>query len=175
MAEDQITPGPDDQPPATEPAPVAEPPAASQQPLQPVPERVKPRRSLWGLIGILALIALVILVLLLLRDCARQSGNDDAAKKGKHIVSVEGLQPVDGAVSLWIKPGREVAQVVENAGVRTIDQIDMNGGRYVLLVRRGTEEDAVKALAALSEDVYDAGLVYQRPISSGVDDRPARD
>lgn len=128
-------------------------------------QKQEPKRSLWGLLGIVVLVIIVILVLLLLRDCGR-SGKDDAATGGKTIEIVEGLDPVPGIISVWIKPGAKIEQVVSAAKVDGDDFIDMGGGRFVVQVPKGQEESSAGSIAKL-DSVYDAGLVYSQEASEG--------
>lgn len=128
-------------------------------------QKQEPKRGLWGLLGILVLVIVVILILLLLRDCGR-SGEDGATTGGKTIEIVEGLDPVPGIISVWIKPGAEIEQVVSAASVDGGDFIDMGGGRFVVQVPEGQEEASAGDLIKL-DSVYDAGLVYSQEASEG--------
>lgn len=123
-------------------------------------EKPRNRRTLWGLVVLVILIVLVVLLLLLLRDCGGGRDAGDAATKT--IEAVEGLEPVPGVISVWLKPDVDVEQAISDAGIEASDALDMGEGRYVLQVTEGSEDQAVEAVAALGT-VYDAGLVYQQP------------
>ncbi len=122
-------------------------------------ERRSDRRSLWRLLPVLIAIVVVIIVLLLLRDCGganRVSGGTGT----KSIEDVKGLEPLPGAVSLWVTSDAKVAEVLAAAGVDAAESIDLGGGRYVLDVAPGSEAAAIAALKK-TPGVNDAGRVFQ--------------
>ncbi len=120
----------------------------------------QPKKSLWGLLGIVTLVVIAILVLLLLRDCG---GANDRLGQGssKTIEAVEGLKPVAGQISVWVKDGTRIHDVLIAARVKPSEVLPMGGGRYVITVQSGLEADTLDAIAG-QEGVYDAGLVYAR-------------
>ncbi len=123
-------------------------------------EAERPRRSLWGLVALLIVTAVIIVILLLLRD--RTGGSEDEGRRdGKSIERVRGSKPAEGLVSVWIEPGTSIAHVLRDARVVSRERIDMGGGRWVIGVRPGTENEAAVALARQGS-VYDAGRVYER-------------
>lgn len=122
------------------------------------PEPVERRGASWLLVAFIA-IALVILVLLMLRGCSAVQSAVSRRSSTNQIVPVDGQRPVDGRVSIWLKADASIDQVLSRANITSSETIDMNGGRYVITVKPGTEVDAARAIRGI-EGVYDAGRVY---------------
>lgn len=145
--------------PAEQPAPEAAPLQASAA-QEPDPEETARKRDrLWALLAGAVVVLLVILFLLLLPRCAASDDPDASNPQGKEIVSVPPLDPMDGVVSVWVKPDTTIGEVLKKAAVSTDDSVDMGGGRYIITVPKGSEPDAVGRLKA-SQGIYDAGRVY---------------
>lgn len=125
-------------------------------------EEEQPRRRLGSLIALLVAIVIIIIVILLLRGCGERASGESSEKGAKTIEAVEGYTPVEGAVSVWIKEGSSIDDIVSIADVDLSNYVDMGGGRYILDVAPGTEEAAVKTLSKM-KGCYDAGRVYEMP------------
>lgn len=126
--------------------------------VQDTTEEERPRRELMTLVSILLLVVLVILVLLMLRGCGSTSGLD--TRGAKTITSVEGAEPLDGVISVWVEEGTNLTAALSKAGVSHEDIADLGDGRYLVVVSQGVERDAARRLAA-QPGVYDVGLVYE--------------
>jgi len=120
----------------------------------------KPNRSLWGVVGILVTAIVVIIILLMLPRCGSSGDGSSGQNTGKTIVEVRPYEPTAGSVSVWVDDSTEIGAALSAAGVRSVAQIDMGGGRWVVAVSAGTEDRAVAALKATS-GVHDAGRVYE--------------
>ncbi len=121
-------------------------------------EQQHPKRNLMTLISILLLVVLVILVLLMLRGCGSTSGLN--TRGAKTIGSVEGAQAVDGVISVWVEEGTDLQTVLDEAEVPFQDIIDLDGGRYLVVVTQGVELEAAQRIADHS-GVNDVGRVYE--------------
>lgn len=124
------------------------------------PVRDERRRSLWGALGVVCTVIILLLLLLLIPRCgSEQPGVKD--QSDKTIESVAGLEPEGGVISVWIKPGEELDPVLKKAGIPDVSFTNVGEDKYVVVVREGTEAEAIDKLQALAE-VYDAGLVYKQ-------------
>lgn len=119
----------------------------------------EPRRSVWGLVLLLAAVVVVVLILLLIPDCGGARASSREPQGGNTIENVDGMHPVAGAVSVWLEKGASIDRVINRAGIRITDKVSMGGGRYVLQVASGREQDAADRLVETS-GVYDAGRVF---------------
>lgn len=122
------------------------------------PEKA-PNRSLWGLVGLLAATIIVILMLLMIPRC-QSSAEQPTGRKGKTIVVVPRYEPLPGAVSVWLSDSTNLSSALAGARVRSDGSVNMGGGRWVVMVREGSEDRAVAALKA-EAGVHDAGRVYE--------------
>lgn len=124
-----------------------------------VEEERKPRRSLWGLAAVIAAVVIAILVILmLLRDCGGpDAGSNDGGTRT--IEEVESLDPLAGAVSLWIDEGASVESAL--SGIDYDSVVDLQNGRYVVQVNEGSEKQIIAALKG-RPGVVDAGFVYEQ-------------
>lgn len=111
-----------------------------------------------GAVGALALIIIVILILLLLPRCGGEQGSSSAGNK--RIVGVPDAAAEPGMVSVWIDESRSLEAILGEAGVAAESVIDVNGGRYVIGVAKGSETTSVQRLRATA-GVTDAGYVYE--------------
>ncbi len=151
---------PTESPSADEPAQM--PKGADRMALNPdeADEEQTDRRSLWRLLPVLAAIIIAIIVLLLLRDCGGARGGASGSRT-RSIERVQGMEPVAGVISLWVKGDADVTRVLATAGVRAGEKLDLGGGRYVVDVPQGSENAAVAALKKTA-GVYDAGRVFEK-------------
>lgn len=122
-------------------------------------EENKSRRDILGPAGIVVLVLIVIFVILLLRDCG--AGADSGGGRGgaKTIERVEGMEPVAGAISVWISSDTSIDRAVAGAGVNAGEMTSLGQGRYLVEVEEGSEATAIRSLKAQS-GVHDAGRVY---------------
>lgn len=116
------------------------------------------RRRSWPVIAVIVL--LILLVVLMWRGCGSLRSAISRRSQTNQIMPVNGRRPLDGKVSVWLKPGATIESVISKSGVRALETVDMNGGRYVIGVRTGTEVDATRDIRGTG-DVYDAGRVYE--------------
>lgn len=117
------------------------------------------RHPLTGVVITVVLIVLIVLAFLLLRGCGSTDTNSGTSGGGKVIVSVPGLSPQRGAVSVWVAEGANIDGILAAASIRTGDVVNMGGGRYVITVPEGTEAGVVRRLMKV-DGVADAGRVY---------------
>jgi hypothetical protein len=73
-------------------------------------------------------------------------------------VAVDGSQPLDGKISVWIAPDARIAQFLSTDGLDGA-VVDMGGGRYVIELPTGSEVENVRKVRD-TEGVYDAGRVF---------------
>jgi len=119
----------------------------------------KDRRSLFGVIVATIVIVVIILVFLMLRSCDSAEGDGSTTTGGQTITSVKGLTPEPGAISVWVVDGTSIDSVLLVGDIRTTDVVNMDGGRYVVGVPEGTEDEAMQKLAEVA-GVIDTGRVY---------------
>lgn len=134
--------------------------------VQPDSEEPKPRGRVLGALAALALIIVLVLLLLLIPRCSRdeEAGNDSGDKQ---IVAVPDRPAEPGVVSVWIADGYSIEGVLADAGLEGSEASDVGGGRYVVLVARGSERDSVRALQSV-DGVHDAGFVFtEDPADAG--------
>lgn len=117
----------------------------------------RPRRSL---ALPLAVIAVVIIAWPLMQSFGGGSSDGAGSRDGYTIEAVEGHEPVEGAVSVWVAAGASIDAVLADAGISAKGRIDLGEGRWVVDVEPGSEVKAVQALSK-TEGVHDAGRVYQ--------------
>lgn len=122
----------------------------------------QPTKRLGSLLATLALVVVIIFIILMLRSCGEKASGEGSATGGKTIEAVEGYVPVDGAVSVWISESSKIDDVISVAGVKATDYVDMGGGKYILDVTPGTEDEVINALQQI-KGCYDAGKVYETP------------
>lgn len=111
------------------------------------------------LIVVVVGIVVIVLILLMVRGCGSVLTSTSSTGSTKEIVPVEGLKPVDGAVSVWLAAGTDLQATLAAAGVQSSGVIDMSAGRFIVSVPEGTEVEAVRVLKNAG-GVYDAGRVY---------------
>lgn len=145
--------------PAEHPAPEEAPLRSSADQAAGPEETARRRDRLWALLAGAVVVILVILFLLLLPRCAASNDPEASNPQGKEIVAVPPLDPMDGVVSVWVKPDTTIDEVLKKAAVSTDDSVDMGDGRFIITVPKGSEADAVSRLKA-SQGIYDAGRVY---------------
>lgn len=129
------------------------------------PPQPEDRRTLWGALGVAAVLVIVILVLLLIPRCGSDPAGDGSGS-GKTIESVQGFDPVEGLVSVWISAETDIGTALSAAGVSANGTIDTGDGRWVVQVTPGGEQAASAALKR-TRGVYDAGLVYRQNADAG--------
>jgi len=117
------------------------------------------RRSLVGVIITAIVIVVIILVFLMLRSCDSAKSDGSTTNGGQSIISVDGLKPEPGAISVWVMEGTSIDSLLLVGGIRATDVVNMDGGRYVVAVPVGTENEAMRKLAKVA-GVIDTGRVY---------------
>lgn len=119
----------------------------------------KNRRSLYSVIVATIVIVIIILVLLLLRGCGTTNGSGRTSSGSKTITSVDGLKPEPGAISVWVTEGTNIDSLLRLGDIRSSDVVNMGGGRFVVVVPKGSENVAMRKLAKVA-GVIDTGRVY---------------
>jgi hypothetical protein len=143
-------------------------PLPGEIPLEEERESEEKRQRRLRLVGLILTI-LAGIVVLLLTQCSEGRLNT-SGDSSRTIGTIEGVTPLDGSVSVWVKPGERITAVVRSADVRVNGMIDLGDGRYVLGVRDGTEQESIAALKAL-DSVSDAGYVYPDAKSAAGDSK----
>lgn len=117
------------------------------------------RRSLFGVIIATIVIIVIILVFLMLRSCDSATSETTTTGGGQSIIAVKGLLPEPGAISVWVKEDTSIDALLLTADIRASDVVNMDGGRFVVAVPEGTENEAMRKLAKVA-GVVDTGRVY---------------
>ena len=106
---------------------------------------------------VLLAILLIIVILFFWRSCNADSADGTVSSGGAQIVSVPNSDPVENAVSVWVRPGEDLDVILSRNGIETGDIADLGEGTYVLTV-----DDAERVVAELKDDpgLYDAGFIY---------------
>lgn len=118
-------------------------------------------RSSHGVLAtVLLVVFVVILILLLWRSCATSTDAEDSSSAGGVIESVSGLEPIDGGIAVWAKPGTAIEEVLARHGIESASVANMGDGTYVLGV---TTDDLEALVEDLSSDpaLYDAGFIWR--------------
>ena len=113
---------------------------------------------MYVMLGTVLLVILIAIVLLFFwRSCAAGSESGGASSGGAQIVSVPSLTPVENAVSVWVRPGKDLAVILSRNDIDAGDIADLGDGTYVLTVN-----DAARVVDELKDDpgLYDAGFIY---------------
>jgi hypothetical protein len=121
--------------------------------------RARSNRGMLGLVGVIIVVVVIVVMLLLFRGFGTGAGAGASTSGGKKIVPVEGLTADPGIVSAWVAPGANISSILRVAGLENASITDLGGGRYVISVPEGTEDNVVRILAEV-DGVYDAGRVY---------------
>ena len=113
---------------------------------------------MYVMLGTVLLVVLIIIVILFFwRSCAAGSADGGTSSGGAQIVSMPNSDPVENAVSVWVRPGRDLAAILERNEIDAGDIADLGDGTYVLTV-----DDAERVVEELKDDpgLYDAGFIY---------------
>lgn len=119
----------------------------------------KNRHSLSRVIITLIVIIGIVLVFLMLRSCDTGKTDEATTGGGQSITAVKGLKPEPGIISVWVTQGASIDELLLSAQISASDVVSMNGGRFVVGVAEGTEDEAMRALAKVA-GVVDTGRVY---------------
>jgi len=133
----------------------------ANEPVETEPEQDK--RSMGTLGTVLAIVAIAIIVLLLWRTCGTSQNEADADSGGNVITTISDLEHADAGVAVWVRPGTDIAVVLERNGLGDAAYSDLGEGTYVVEVGEGGAE---RAVARLKDDagLYDAGFIYTDPV-----------
>jgi hypothetical protein len=112
----------------------------------------------YGTLGTVLLIILVIVIIILFwRTCSER--DEEGAGRGGVIETVEGLEAQEDAVSIWVKPGRDVDAILARNGLAGSAYVFMGDGTYIVTQVPDDIEDTVEQLKQ-DPDLNDAGFVF---------------
>ncbi|MDP2233025.1 MAG: hypothetical protein Q8K89_05265 [Actinomycetota bacterium] len=118
------------------------------------------QHSVWRLVAAIALaIVVIVVVLLLLKTWRADDTGGKAGTSGGVITAAPKLEKQQRAVSLWVKPGTKVKDVLARNGYQSASVLNMGNGLYVATISDKNPEAAVEQLKQ-DPGLYDAGFVY---------------
>lgn len=130
--------------------------AASQEPQ---PDEEKQGRSYETLGTILLIVTVIVVALLLWRSCSTEQSSGATSGGGAVIQSLEGLETVEGAVSIWAAPDADVEAILARNGLSGAAATDFGEGTWVVEVGDIDLAETVERLKA-DPDLKDAGYLY---------------
>lgn len=113
------------------------------------------------LLATLAIVIAILLVLLFSRGYSTLFSM--IAERGRttgHIVAVPRKAPDGESVSLWLKSGADLSEVLSRHGLPTAGAIMMGDGTYVVRVPGGKDPQALVRELKQDGELVDAGHVY---------------
>lgn len=113
---------------------------------------------MYVMLGTVLLVVLIIIVILFFwRSCTAGSEDGRTSSGGAQIVSVPNSDPLENAVSVWVRPGEDLAVILERNEIDAGDIADLGDGTYVLTV-----DGAERVVDKLKDDpgLYGAGFIY---------------
>jgi hypothetical protein len=117
-------------------------------------------RTVRAIVAAIVLVIVVILVLMLVRTCGTTAKSVSGGDKS--IVAVPAKVRSENAVSVWIKPGSSLSDVLASANVRSTSTRSMGEGLYFVFLPDGENAEAAVARLKADSGVYDAGFVYDQ-------------
>ncbi len=124
-------------------------------------------RTIRAIVAAVVLVIVVILVLLLLRACSTTTKTGSVGEKT--IVAVPAQVRVENVVSVWLKSGSSIREVLAAAKVRSTSTRAMGDGLYFVFLPDLENPDAAVRRLKRNPQVNDAGFVYDQaaePIKS---------
>jgi len=118
------------------------------------------RHRTYATLGTVLLLILVLIVILIFwRSCSSEDTDADITSGEAVIESVPGLDRVENAVAIWVRPGEDVDEILSRTGLGGAKVVDLGEGTYVVGVPEGDAEGIVEALKS-DPGLFDAGYLF---------------